>query len=280
MLLGGVMFTLKGSALLGGTIGVALLAGPVLAASASGEVDQQRSSAWTVTYSCQTDLFAVSAQNPPSSHYRIDISALLDGQWSPPATVKEVTVSGPMTLSFTISMGTVENTYGVGRSQTTSIDVVDTINASEVVAGTVVNTVGCPRDPDPTPSFSTPAVEPPTTGPPIVRPSDPEPVIDRRKAQKVKMPKKKYKVGKNIRLPKRTQAGAPVSWSTFPSWTPRHKHVCVARSRFIREEKGRPLSKTTIRTLHPGRCRYQVSSFGFPGDEVLAMNGSFRVTKR
>lgn len=254
----------------------------LLAGAEYGRAVTQADGVWSAAYSCQTDLFTVSAQNPRSSHYEVEMDSLIDGQWSPLVKVRELTVTGPMLVNWTIPMAEAESTFGVPRSIHTEIAVVDTLNGSEVVTGTVVNTVGCPREPDPTVTPGTPVVgEPPSDAPPAVQPkTSPTVPIKTRPTQKVRLPKKSYKVGKKIRLPRRTQAGAPVIWSTFPSWNPKHQHVCVARSRFIREERGRPLERSTIRTLHPGRCRYQVYSDGYPGDEVLAMNGTFRVKKR
>ena len=231
---------------------------------------------WAVSYSCQTDIFSVSAQNPANSNYKIDISSITNNT---SATVREFDSVDQPNLDMQIPMAEAE-ALGITEDKYTSIDVIDTLNAGNVVVGAVVDTVGCPKEPEPTPN-PTVTIEPAPIFPitPIPEPT-PTNTETPRQVQQVKLPNKKYKVGKTIKMPMRTKAGAPVSWSTYKKKNKNGKRVCLSRNKIIRVVDGSPVLKTKIKTLHPGQCRYQVYSPGFPGDEVLAKKGSFKVVKK
>ena len=241
------------------------------------DVTAQTLGTWAVSYSCQTDIFSVSAQSPAASHYEINISSLNNNQT---AKVREFDITNEPNIDMQIPMSEAE-AMGVSEDALTSIEVIDTLDGYNIVTGTVVDTVGCPKEPEPTP---TPTLTNPEPTPTISITPIPEPTPTNtetpRRVQQVKLPNKKYKVGKTIKMPMRTKAGAPVSWSTYKKKNKNGKRVCLSRNKIIRVVDGSPVLKTKIKTLHPGQCRYQVYSPGFPGDEVLAKKGSFKVVKK
>lgn len=235
---------------------------------------QQAIGSWAVSYSCQTDIFSVTAQNPSPSEYEINMFSH-SNQAS--AVLRDITVTDQASIDLDISMLEAE-TYGIIRDENTEIGVIDKLDNGNIMTGTIVNTLGCPKDPEP---IITP--EPtPTESPSVVITPTPTPssTFQPRIQQYVKMPKNKYKVGKKIKMAMRTKTGAPTTWATLPSRNKRNKKTCKASSKFIKLEKNRPLLKTKIKTLHPGVCKFAVSSYGVPGEDFLLKRGSFRVTKK
>jgi hypothetical protein len=239
------------------------------------EATTQALGTWAVSYSCQTDIFSVSAQSPAASHYEVYISSLNNNQ---SAKVREFDITTEPNIDMQIPMSEAE-AMGVSEDSLTSIEVVDTLDAGNVVTGTVVDTVGCPREPEPT---LTPSPEPTITETPIVVEPTSTPTASESPLtqQRIKMPKKKYKVGKTIKMPMRTQTGTPALWGVKKSRNKKNKKVCKPKTNFIGLENNEPVERTKIITLHPGKCNYSVFAVGRGNQELLFVKGSFRVLKK
>jgi hypothetical protein len=112
------------------------------------DVTAQTLGTWAVSYSCQTDIFSLSAQNPANSHYKVDISSLNNNQT---AKVREFDITNEPNIDMQIPMSEAE-AMGVSEDALTSIEVIDILDGYNIVTGTVVDTVGCPKEPEPTPT--------------------------------------------------------------------------------------------------------------------------------
>ena len=240
------------------------------------ETTTQALGTWAVSYSCQTDVFSVTAQTPSASHYDIK---MYDNTNSSSAVVRQLDIVDQPSVDLQIPMTEAEG-LGIQRDSNTEIAVIDTPNGQNVVAGTIVNTVGCPKEPEPTPTI-TPIITPePSLAPTITTEPAPTYTPAPKVYQQVKMPKSNYRVGRKIKLPIRTKSGAPTTWTTFPSKNKNNKKVCKVTDRYLGLEMGKSLVRSKIITLRPGRCRYQVFSDGLPGEEFLGKNGSFKVVRK
>jgi hypothetical protein len=241
------------------------------------EATTQALGTWAVSYSCQTDIFSVSAQSPAASHYEVYISSLNNNQ---SAKVREFDITTEPNIDMQIPMSEAE-AMGVSEDSLTSIEVVDTLDAGNVVTGTVVDTVGCPREPEPTPTITiTPTPEPTQSISPNPSPTTTIPVGEQKITQNVKMLKKKYRVGKKIKTPMKSKTGYPLAWDALPSRNKKNKKVCQDKTKIIRYDNYRPIYRTKIKTLNPGKCRYTVYSAGWLNEEILFKKSKFKVVKK
>lgn len=230
---------------------------------------------WAVSYSCQTDIFSINVQTPPPSTYDVKMYSNQNNTF---VKIRDFIVVDEPSLEIQIPMSEAES-LGVERSTNTEIDIYDAVNGPTLVGGTVVDTVGCPREPEPT---LTPSPEPTITETPIVVEPTPTPTASESPLtqQRIKMPKKKYKVGKTIKMSMRTQTGTPALWGVKKSRNKKNKKVCKPKTNFIGLENNEPVQRTKIITLHPGKCNYSVFAVGRGNQELLFEKGSFRVTKK
>ncbi len=220
------------------------------------EATTQALGTWAVSYSCQTDIFSVSAQSPAVSHYEVYISSLNNNQ---SAKVREFDITTEPNIDMQIPMSEAE-AMGVSEDSLTSIEVVDTLDAGNVVTGTVVDTVGCPKEPEPTPSITiTPTPEPTPT---ITTTPEPTPSPTNSRIAEVDKPKpvkklllklpNKMKRGQVKDLPDSTKNGFLIGYRVVGK---NKKNKRVAKILYTGKKK----DDQKIKSLDKGKARLQFS---------------------
>jgi hypothetical protein len=223
----------------------------------------QLATSWKIDYSCQKDEIFLNATSPVASHY--EVQAYSPGN-NTNAVVSEFDITNETALDMSIPWSEAE-ALGVVDGPDNSVAVIDTINGDTVMAGTIIDTVGCPRDISPTPNPSESTTPKPTITP------EPIPTYTRPPlaTQKVKMPKSKLKDDKKYRLKSKTNYGTTVVWSAYGR-NKKNKKVCKLTPTVK--------NKRYLKTINPGKCNIKAFADLTPEANIMVQQSASRVVKR